>query len=75
MGVIALMTDMRNPSPLYVAIELIALPFVRPAVYVLNLRSGLVIAIATAASFILWWFIIFIILVRNMRKRNAARPA
>ena len=74
-GVIALMTDMNNPGPLHVAIELVSVPFVRPTYYLLGQTSATAISVAVLASFALWWFIIFIVLLRNMRKRNAARPA
>ena len=50
-GIIALMTDMNNPGPLHVAIELVSVPFVRPTYYLLGQTSATAISVAALASF------------------------
>ena len=74
-GAIALMTDMNTRAPLRVAIELIALPLVRPTYYLLGLRSDTAILIAAGASVALWWLMIFLLLVHRMRRHYPARAA
>jgi hypothetical protein len=75
LGAIALMTDMNDPGPIHVAIELVALPLVRPAYYLLGLRSDTWILVAAAASVILWWCVILLFLLRKMRRGNQVTPA
>lgn len=74
-GVIALMTDMNNPGALHVAVELIALPFVRPVYFLGGLRGDAAVLIAAVVSVLFWWLIIFLVLIRHMRKRGLGRPA
>ena len=74
-GSIALLADVAEPGPLYIAIQIIALPVVRIVYLVGGMRGDQPIWFAVLASILMWWAIFFALLTRRARKRNAHRPA
>jgi hypothetical protein len=74
-GFTALWADVEEPRPLHIAIEVIALPFVRLVYLIGGLRSAQAIWFAGLSSILVWWAIFFILLTWRARKRDAQRPA
>lgn len=74
-GFVALLADVQDPGPLHIAIEIIALPFVRLVYWASGRRFGSAIWLPVASSILVWWAILFASLTIRARKRTARRPA
>jgi len=74
-GFITHLADVEDPSPLHVAIESVALPFVRLVHFIGAMSRGSVVWLAVLSSVLLWWVVLFCLLTRRARKGNANRAA
>jgi hypothetical protein len=70
-GFIALLANVSEPGPLLIAIETIALPFVRLVYWASAHGSGPAVWLPVASSILVWWAIFFAFLTRRARRRNA----
>ena len=74
-GFTALWADVEEPRPLHIAIQVIAIPFVRLVYLIGGLRSAQAIWFAGLSSILVWWAIFFVLLTWRARKRDGPRPA
>src|SRR4030095_11249334 len=74
-GFTALWADVEEPRPLHIAIEVIALPFVRLVYLIGGLRSAQAIWFAGLSSILVWWAICFTLVAWRALRREARRPA